>query len=414
MRAALKFLLIVALLSTATAIFAQEPLRTTGVTWSPDGRLIAVSSTDGHITLIDASSGTIVGGIELSVESSVNLTWNPDGTRLATVSYADGVIQIWDTSVPTKPQFVARLPEQLTPEQGGTLLSWNSTGDYLAGTSLRGHAPSEVFIWQVNGDTWTTLNNQLSVQPYDLVWSSDGQTLAIATSNDNLIVDVASSEVNERFRFGDFRFDLAINPSGGKIAGILKSYVYLVPQENENSIEIRDLQTGEVVTILNNTVEPVIMNLTWLTDTYLLADNVDGSAIVWDTRTGEVINTLTLPRDGGRWLMAVSPFGGRVAFGNAAPSGVLRTEGRALSPNIEIIADGQVMFAVPLATEDVLREVLSRCGLASGTSDALAAGIDRAAMPAFIAEVESLPADAMIPACKADLLAVARALSQIE
>jgi hypothetical protein len=44
MRATLKCLLIVALLSTATVMFAQEPLRTTGVAWSPDGRLIAVSA----------------------------------------------------------------------------------------------------------------------------------------------------------------------------------------------------------------------------------------------------------------------------------------------------------------------------------------------------------------------------------
>ena len=397
-----------------SSVYAQPSHKTTAVAWNSDGARIAVASSDGRIRLISAVTGITDTEFETVNDSSAHgfthLAWNPAGDRLATVSLLDGIVRIWDATELSGIKLIAELSPSVIHDDI-PLVSWSPTGEYLVGAPLGADGERQIYIWRVIGDTFELLTNLPSGAPYNVIWSDDGTTMIISDTRFLSIAQESEDGFVHTLNFSGFRPDIGLKSDNRTLAAIFRAFTVVNPPPEENDIELYDITSGEVLYTIDNPPDRDLSSVNWLPGDYLIADAFDGGALIWNAQTGELVNELVLPREGGRWLMAVSPFGGRVAFGNAAPDGELRTEGRPLSPGIEVLAGGYVLMAVPLATEEALRGVLGRCAMEPRSADALAAKIDPDAMPAFIAEVEALPPDAMIPACKADVLAVARAMT---
>lgn len=383
---------------------AQNGQGISDLQWRQDGRFLATAYFDGRIRVTDLLS-TGMDYIEFHdiVEGVIKLAWSPDGRRLAVANHTDHKVRVWDLGDAKAPISIVELDAGWG--EGPTFVKWSPVGEYLIALTLGLDGANPVFIWQVSGDKFTALDWPTWASSLDVELSSDGTQLALADLRFVQVLGLSTQSFSTR-NYEAVGYDIGWSPDGTKIAEVF--YSVLNSSDLDGTVRIIDVTTGATTSIFQRVG---IGNIAWLMDgIHLVTDMSDGNALIWNAQTGELVNELVLPREGGRWLMAVSPFGGRVAFGNAAPDGALRTEGRPLSPNIEVLAGGYVLMAVPLATEEALRSVLGRCAMEPRSADVLAAKIDPDALSAFIAEVETLPPGAMIPACKADVLAVARAM----
>ena len=78
-------------------------------------------------------------------------------------------------------------------------------------------------------------------------------------------------------------------------------------------------------------------------------------------------------------------------------------------PWSQVIVPNVLEVIVPIATLDRLNTIAELC-FAESPTRAVTPAASVAAVPEFVAQIEALPADAIPPACRADLLAVAAAV----
>jgi hypothetical protein len=174
------------------------------------------------------------------------------------------------------------------------------------------------------------------------------------------------------------------------------------------------VDNGDIVANLGNATSDTQQRaaaITWDTNgVRLIVDRFNGRNEIWDTTTGQLIETLSLDRQGGRFLMALSPFGGRLALGNAAPmSEISSAQGRAEGV-IQTLANGAIQIVVPAPSLERLQAVANACNAPASVERLLPTSDAAGQLAAFVSSVEALPEDTIPPACAADLIAVAEAL----
>src|SRR6266699_3452438 len=112
------------------------------VVWSPDGMHIA-SSGYKTVQIWDAPTGTLLKSFGNSSHSVNLITWSPDGTRVATASKADNLVQVWDITT-------GAVLLKKTHDYEVNTVSWSPDGMYIASASDK-----TVRVWDAR--TGTTL-----------------------------------------------------------------------------------------------------------------------------------------------------------------------------------------------------------------------------------------------------------------
>jgi WD40 repeat protein len=128
--------------------------------WSPDGTRIVTSTTFG-IRIRDAADGQILRSLEGHTRPIFAFSWNPNNSRLASIS-ADSSVRIWDTgSGATIATFSLNEP--------GTTIAWDPSGGLLAGGTGQ-----NIQVWDAISLTPVTLLQAHTNVVFDLDWSSYG------------------------------------------------------------------------------------------------------------------------------------------------------------------------------------------------------------------------------------------------
>lgn len=73
----------------------EGPVR--GVVWSPDGRLLATSSSDRTVRMWDVERRAELAVVGVHDDLGEGVAWSPEGRRIASAS-RDNTVRIWDAS----------------------------------------------------------------------------------------------------------------------------------------------------------------------------------------------------------------------------------------------------------------------------------------------------------------------------
>jgi WD40 repeat protein len=141
----------------------------TALSWNPDGSRLASSALDSRIVVWDAATGQEVYAITTPTIMH-NMAWSPDGSRIASGSfgYTRG---IWIWNAATGQNLLS------IPNASAFDLEWNSDSKrFAAGSLLNG-----VEIWDATtGQILSTIPSATPI--YDVAWNPDGTSLALASN----------------------------------------------------------------------------------------------------------------------------------------------------------------------------------------------------------------------------------------
>lgn len=402
---------------------AQTDARVTvAIAWSPDGDMLAIggstTSGQGAIWLYD-DLGAVIDTIYLP-GTVVNVSWNRDGARLAARYDTKGGtrLAIWDWK-PLKTSTPLVTTEEIRGPSEGDRIEWSPTGRYIAVDDTL-----SVHIFD------TATGNRVA-QLYDKERTGTSGTLDIewTTNEQSVYVLYEDRNTNQILQW---------NINTAQIIRTVLSEASFVPISMRQSLDSQWLAVSEgrgsvfLLDGLNFEAErellihqrveshiPYVSYLFWLEgNSALLGLADDGSAYLWDTTTGELIAVDSLIPDKGIYMrdVALTPFGGRLAIATTwYPETPTSTPPYAPTKYQPLLLGGMVRVIVPAPSFDRLTAILELCVQDVATpieplSKLTAQPVSEATLPTFVASVEALPDDAMLSACRADLLAMADAL----
>ena len=176
---------------------------------SPQGDKIAyISNRDFTFSLylMDANTGKIIkelaeGNVSPDFEElniiNPGLTWSPDGKKIAVSALHHGYDQIYFVDVETEEFNTITLPQKLDAING---LSWSWDGERLAfiGQTAR---QSDIYVYNLKTKELTDLTNDI-FSDRDPEWSHDGKTIYFASDRRNYL---SNDMVPDTFKI--YRFD---------------------------------------------------------------------------------------------------------------------------------------------------------------------------------------------------------------
>lgn len=214
--------------------------------WSPDGRFIATSGTDGSARLWDATTGEQVREFD---QGSYRSAWSPDSTRLVT---AEGVnasaLNVWDVR---SGEMLVRLTTGDDGTFGFLSTDWSPDGNFIVASGFRAGAAPAIFTWDAN------TYELLSTFPSD-----DGCAPGWPT----------------------------LSPDNSRIV----SGCLFVAADVRTAVHVWDAKTGELLRKLDNPAAGWTYFTSWSPDGTQILSSHDGSTIViWDAESGEIVRTFT-------------------------------------------------------------------------------------------------------------------------
>ncbi len=238
------------------------------VHYSPDGKTIAGRTADNTVLIWDANMGQLINTLTGIKGKLYGVGYSSDGAKLVTQS-SDNTVQIWDTST-------GQLLNTLTGIKGyidGAYFSPN--GNTIITSIYEEDSDDGVYLW--DGKTGQHIRdlNEYSGATSSASYSSDGKIIAIVDGHGSR---VSLFDISKRQHLNTLSGHVSLPfCGGGTISDVRFSY------------------NGQTI---------------------VTASGVDGTAIIWNSSTGEQLKTLIGHTDGIS-SVAFSPDGKTLASGSS-------------------------------------------------------------------------------------------------
>jgi len=136
------------------------------LSWAPDGSKIASASADDTAKIWDITTGNILVNFDKHSGGVYSVAWSPDGTKVAT-SGGDNLIRVWN---PNNGVEIDTLSGHTAPPAS---ISWSPDGSKI----VSGSSDSTIRIW--NMTTYTSIKTiNLNYFAQSVEWSNDGSKIA--------------------------------------------------------------------------------------------------------------------------------------------------------------------------------------------------------------------------------------------
>jgi len=296
------------------------------VSWNSDGTRLASASLEGDVALWDTIEETLLEKVKAHEKEGRTVAWSPDDRTLASAGL-DGKVRFWDAeSLEERTDLAVVLPFPVGE------LAWNPRGEHLVARGHRAPKTPELYLLL----TESPGISPIPVQAHDglvssFAWSPDGKFLA--TGGDQSValwaLEYDSLQLVKRLHghTGEIS-SLAWGPQGQRI----------VSGSSNRELKIWNVPAGEQIDDLPGQPAPVT-SIDWGVDTGILVGGNDGGITVWDPERVRVDQTLLQVEDPVRTL-DFSPDGLEIACGmDGRPvtvidlkTGATRSIGRPFSP----------------------------------------------------------------------------------
>jgi WD40 repeat protein len=279
---------------------------------SPDGLTLAVG-TEAQIVLLDANTLDLLWAASISSEIR-GMAWSPDGKQIAVWTTEDHRLSFFNTTS----GHLLRV-KTFTEEPMGA--AWSPDGAEIAvaaGYSEYGKDPASIIILNNASTVLRSFPLPERTNPANVTWSPDGQLIAVGTYDGGYLLRSDSGEqvLPGQVEANKFRF----NPAGTMLAGTAGTLYFSDAPGASNRVLVWDLQTLEQRVFTHTSEYPSsVTEPVWSPDgKYLMAAAGSPSsgprdALIWDVHSGDVIQTLNIPM----WAasMVWSPDGSQIAVG---------------------------------------------------------------------------------------------------
>lgn len=244
------------------------------VTWSPDGRYLAVvariadsiqaDSIFRNINVYDANSMRLIRSMKSGHSSGV---WCPDSLKLATCAPNQGVVRVWNIELADP---VADLESVAWVDS----IAWSPDGKFVAANAFN----STFKVWETG--TWSEVLNRIHNRGAGnfyggdrmLAWTHDSKRLAIGSSDGSVSIwNVAKGEREQVFpAHAEQVRSLAISPNSARIA----------TGGRDRTVKIWDMSGRQLLTLHghNNPIDDV----SWSPDgTHLITSSAGEPLRIW-------------------------------------------------------------------------------------------------------------------------------------
>ncbi|MDB5308935.1 MAG: translocation protein TolB [Gemmataceae bacterium] len=184
---------------------ASIPDHVIGVSWAPDGKLLAAAAVSGPVSVLDAGTGKPVHELKGHGFGTAAVAFQPRGTVLATAGQ-DGKVRLWD----------AATGAELKALDGGAAwverVEWNA-----AGTLLAAAAGKTVRVWDAAGTLVRECPPQAGTVT-DIGWRPGADRVTVLGYGAANVYDPASGQLARAFAWKGSPLKLAWSPDGKVLA----------------------------------------------------------------------------------------------------------------------------------------------------------------------------------------------------
>lgn len=298
------------------------------VTFSPDGRLVAISGTNRTITVWDTQSGTLKA--KLSAKDGVSgFSFSPDGRIAATRDYLDKSVRVWDvqtwevknTLTGRKKNLETKLKAGISYEEEFGPVPFSPDGN-----SVLAEREDDILAIAdvVNGQERFTLNHDTRSSGAKetlkvLFFGGTRHFLALQTgfSTDGRLVFTINGDKSAKIwdaNTGELKINIE-NKERIYRASFDPTGTRLLTVEQQGGMKLWSTETGQLIAEIagKGFLENVMKSFEFSSDGKYIATFFLGDTRIWDARSGEMKfkllkseTTDALFSPDGRWLVTAS------------------------------------------------------------------------------------------------------------